>query len=133
MSFLTQTYFFLPTHKIETEPLVLLFILPIGSDRTFKGVEPDRIIERLHVGDRVFDTLNAPNYPVGVVLRILEEESHHALGASTESSEIVVLFDGSDRERKYPFTDFGKTLVPVSKLESYLRIHRLFTVPHDSR
>ena len=107
---------------------------PKGSDRTFKGVEPERIVEGLHVGDRVFDTLNEPNFPVGVVLRILEEASHHGLGASSsESFEIVVLFDGSDTVRKYPFTDFGTTLVPVSKNGTYVPIHRLFTIPLDSK
>lgn len=88
----------------------------IGYDPNFSSVRPEQIVEGLHVGDRVFDTLNAPTYPVGVVLQILEEETFNGLAESTFSFVIVVLFDGSDTVLRYPFTDFGKTLIFVSEI-----------------
>ena len=92
------------------------FYAVIGYDPNFIGVRPEQIVEGLHVGDRVFDTLNAPTYPVGVVLQILEDETYNGLAESTFSFVIVVLFDGSDTVRRYPFTDFGKRLVFVSEI-----------------
>lgn len=73
------------------------------------------IVEGVQVGDRVFDILKKPNFPVGVVLQILKKEATGGPATGSLSFDIVVLFDGSEKLETYPITDFGKNLIFVSK------------------